>query len=954
MQFSVVMSPLRSGALALLLFVAALVLPNEGVAQLPQTRTPIRRITNVAAHPFNLTVAAPAPIATCPAPTLAQCKDINYLVSGCGQAHQKTCQGLLRPEYEAYYNALGGTANRPMFAPGKPTFFSNLKNGKYHGTAPSRPVTKRLNAFFDQQRSLSIANLVDPKTYVPHPTWEANGAAVESCDEYAYEKYYDWSRWEDAVRLCKEDYNCILDVAYAGSGPPAIANRTLVRKDGKAMPPDQQLKPVVPKPKNPFFARGATFIGVAPSLPGLFTANVPSAVTLTELKTKFPQYAADFDQLKTLLEDGMVFYDTAPGAGVNEPYPNPWTFHSTMRTRTRNVTENEFEEFERRRKEFETWLDVALAPPARSIPTTVNQFMPPGTEVEIALGGDPFARTNLWNNDGMRSTRMARFQTGLTSPTLLQQNVQNAAVRFAFTDPTGGLLGAPIPQTATTSQGGINAPNMQQTAVMATLAPQVSCPNPTILTYNQGAQRGMSQSDVDRANQTEIAKHASCKLTNLTLAEWFRMKKAKSEGACNDRGGCGCLDLSSYACDWSPKMFYEAFAKAPPDALAIKREQDHKFCKRWAYMTFPAIPAASKAGPEALETFLEQKRKELEKTLQRIPQKRNAQGAFVGTFGEDYGDEAREGDLDSWSAGYKYDVGWEVKANEFMTVQGQKRPCSMEGNARAGFWISMTTPLDGILSESISNTWNHAVDADAWVRANENKNGEVRYETHLLIANQQIFADPDPYVKYATYQSYSPTAPNDPKRYSSFKINHAYSSPVAQNRVDILDPHLSVTVMAGPVPITGAAWAELLYGAGFTAKAGVPDKCTQDLKVFEAEIAFVPFLALDGAVSIGVGISGIASAGVKGALNLITLTVPLTARTWLSPGANNQMDLNFGVGADLTLATLSGRLSLYIEFMLMEEEFELFRWGGLGPYKFPLLSLVAEKIPFFSLAALVP
>ena len=50
-----------------------------------------------------------------------------------------------------------------------------------------------------------------------------------------------------------------------------------------------------------------------------------------------------------------------------------------------------------------------------------------------------------------------------------------------------------------------------------------------------------------------------------------------------------------------------------------------------------------------------------------------------------------------------------------------------------------------------------------------------------------------------------------------------------------------------------------------------------------------------------------------------------------------QPTFKFDVSMDLTLATLSGSISLYIEFIGFEEELELFRWNGIGPTKIPLI-----------------
>jgi hypothetical protein len=44
--------------------------------------------------------------------------------------------------------------------------------------------------------------------------WEDNGLVVSSCEEYAYEKYYRYSKFEDFAALLGEDYREIYNVAY--------------------------------------------------------------------------------------------------------------------------------------------------------------------------------------------------------------------------------------------------------------------------------------------------------------------------------------------------------------------------------------------------------------------------------------------------------------------------------------------------------------------------------------------------------------------------------------------------------------------------------------------------------------------------------------------------------------------------------------------------------------------
>ena len=979
------------------LVLATLLLPGSGEAQpvvattstspqytRPASRAPLpKQFAGQPAKPFNTMIAPAAPIGSCPAPTLAQCKSTTYLFTGCGQAHQKTCQGLLKNDYVAYHNALPGAANRQMFPYGTRAQFSDLKSGKFHGTVPTSPVMVRSKSFWDKTRIVNAPPNVDPKTYVPHSDWESDGAAVNSCEEYAYEKYYDWQRLQDAVTLCKGDYICAFEVAYVLNRAPGIAKRTLKRKDGADLA--GQVKPVMPTPKNVFFTMGP-YVSTTPTgvgkdgRPHSFQGFMPFA----DLKAKFPSFAADLDQLKVALDDGAVFYGASAGGGVNAGavYPNAWDFHSAMRTKTANVTENEFEEFERRRSELEFYVG-SIRPLDNSgaggnFGLRESEFVHPLDEVAQIMSYDPWDRVNMYQDESIRTNVLI---------TAHQKALQQR--HAALFGPSGAALKAPGGNALRSGGGtmiqtgagnGATAGSGRLTAVAANkvikakapsavtfMGPQVDCDDPSInvppmdvaaCETNANNCMGLAGPDAMRnQNQSNWNYYAKCKILNITLAEWWRRKSSVAQG-CNDRGSCGCLDLTTSACDWSPKMFYDAYIAAPPGLsvatyqggnlskpadMTYLRDADYDNCKAWTYGGFPPN-AADRASGDALEAYLKARREEIEKQLKKIPQKKNGSGQFTGVIGEDFADSAQEGDTDSWSAGYSMNAGWELKASEFKpkTSTEAKKTCQLQGNANASFAVKITTPIDGVLGDNFARIWNHAVDADVWVRVNENNDHKGRYETHLLIGDQQLFAAPEPYHKYDTFKTGATGA--------TLSLNKAFEKPLLESTKKTTK--LTLTVWAGPIPITGSVWAELSYGANATAKADTGSNCNADMTKFEARAGFEPYFNLSGALSLGVGIGGIVSAGIRGYLTLIDARLPIEARTWLS-GSDTARKLNFAVDAALNLSSLGGRLALYVEFLFYEEEWELFHWRGVHT-SVPLLRAVDEKFDFLALAAVSP
>jgi len=98
--------------------------------------------------------------------------------------------------------------------------------------------------------------------------WNANDSPpnyrMDSCAEYVYEKYYDYSRFEDATRAAGADYRQFVDVAFGNQSTPssigtrALAGIGLRAKNGDSLPVALQFDPTA-RPKNPFFLPSGSF-----------------------------------------------------------------------------------------------------------------------------------------------------------------------------------------------------------------------------------------------------------------------------------------------------------------------------------------------------------------------------------------------------------------------------------------------------------------------------------------------------------------------------------------------------------------------------------------------------------------------------------------------------------------------------------------------------------------------
>lgn len=131
----------------------------------------------------------------------------------------------------------------------------------------------------------------------------------------------------------------------------------------------------------------------------------------------------------------------------------------------------------------------------------------------------------------------------------------------------------------------------------------------------------------------------------------------------------------------------------------------------------------------------------------------------------------------------------------------------------------------------------------------------------------------------------------------------------------------SKTFMVGPVPVT--------------VKAGATGTLSLAVTTGTA-IVVTPGIALDATLSAGVGGDGdfiSASAGVRGTLNLIDVSLPISLNAYLSGST-----WKYSVTGTLTISTLSGVVALYAEASLdlgifevgAEYSYDLFSWKGLS------------------------
>lgn len=176
----------------------------------------------------------PPPPITCAPPTLAQCQDTAYLATKCGSITKDACGALVKPLYEAEVRALPGTTQiLKANAAGKETLQTAKK------LAPvAMPERKYSFGTLSFATAVQLGRMKPPYADTAniepqHPTYEANGAAVASCQEYAYESLYDHERFAEAAETCGSNAECVYQLSLRADTP--TLKTTMLKKNGTPM-----------------------------------------------------------------------------------------------------------------------------------------------------------------------------------------------------------------------------------------------------------------------------------------------------------------------------------------------------------------------------------------------------------------------------------------------------------------------------------------------------------------------------------------------------------------------------------------------------------------------------------------------------------------------------------------------------------------------------------------------
>ncbi|HWB73757.1 MAG TPA: hypothetical protein VG755_02355 [Nannocystaceae bacterium] len=823
----------------------------------------------------------------CPVPDKAMCLSVSplkgaYLDSACGKKHKAVCKPFIEKGLESD-KAFASAPSAKMLRPGETDMPEHVREGKRRAYKP-RTIVATKGTHLPARTGMTSPppatppKVDDVKNQYRVPAWFFNGDKVESCAEYAYKRYWDWTRFTDATAACKGDRNCIIDVAMLPAAP-GIAERTLVRKDGTKLPPELQIATDenVALPKNLFYSLPTKFLDFAPSLDPKRKAEIAAAMGAGK------QYY------------GLCKFGTSCRATVK--VGSKWGFHKSLRNANKDLTDAEFQEYDRRKDKLAHLVGQYFAliaelskPPAagkkklvKGWVSPLEQFQHPMDRLQALPGqfAAAAAKAKAMQLDEVPSPAApsSRGQQGAVDVERLRRDP--AADDQGASDAVVSLLAAPQAGAAGTPQ-----------------AKKVCPPIGKVGKPNAGTLMAMQ-----------------CHIGQALVIEYER-KLA---------GHKSCLDVDDNDCDWSPRMFIEEFVATTPHLAA--EAKDEEYCLAW---TKNKLGPYKKGGVNknatkniaAVDEYIAYKQAELaafnkddKQEKAKLQSYALGKGAHGLKFGADLGEAEMYGDKAMFAAGYDYMLGWGVEPAK---LQGEE-VCQLGGHARGGFGVDAWLVgndieiVDGLGAAAFNGSLNKDGKGDPTGPFGDIGNKKAYAHAHLRVLGVDVFEEVDKQVE----------------------LNATIAPEDWINRIDLPPGYKpSFTIMAGPVPISGAVWAEFFYGASFGIEGEVNGACDASKINFIGRGVFTPQLGVDGRAQVGVGIAGLLSVGIRGALNLVTVGVPVTNELVTTMKQIEDFDavpsLKFTTKIGLSLATLSGWLSLYIEFLFFEEEFEILRWNGIS------------------------
>lgn len=759
--------------------------------------------------------------------------------------------------------------------------------------------------------------------------WTQNGARVGSCREYVYEKYYDFSLFQDRIAQECNDYRNIFDVAYAPAvggqipasaiGTKGLAGVPLAQRDGTPLALQPSF-PTGPQPKNAFFA-----LKVASD------AKRQQALSAWQIDPIYPHPSSLFLDGLVLIDDDL-HQRLSVGQAVYT-HEETWQWHLGMSNGLASYLDEELYAFDPVKERFEALLFdrgeltrayiaawrranqqiVTNAPEYQAFPNPIEQVFDP------AIFGDPIGAGLQRQHDRALEQQVAR---GTGTPALgadFATTFSNLATPFDLSAPNAMAYQGSYPTAGTVSAGAGQAliGRLGRSASGGgTYVPLAT--NPRFFTV--GCE--------NYTDQAPLAAYLSCLVRRITEVD------AQIEAALVHARDIGCLDVGPgfNPCDWSPKLF----AQHLEDPYSELREPDYLRCVDYTADDFGPLAAFDfeyDPGPPPVVTSVDG------------ALCADAQGNPADYRSSPTGLERYFACFDQWQKDVLNYISQQLGGASVIDPRtGQARIGKSDSDAEAirdvgasdySDWFGIWTDREGSwalrgIPDDKTNPEFCAMDPYVYGQfAVRGKFLGIGFD--LFNAEGRITTEPE--MESFALLDVVGNLIIDESAQLSFDTPDGIAEELAK-RQTFFEAGATVVIVYIPVSvkggISGKIGAEVNFGLGVP--AGASGGCQDG--TFGMSFSLAPLAGVEGFASVSID-AYIIEVGAKITLTIIELRFPFTislALTGLTSSSFPDAQLELSTRLDMVLELLGGRFSVFLElcFILCETwEADIFKWDGL-------------------------
>lgn len=827
------------------------------------------------------------------------------------------------------------------------------------------------------QRGLlhTLVDGLDVSSLPGRSAWAANGLNVASCDEYVYEKYYDFSLFEDTVLVAAGDARAVFDAAYA---PGAIGDRALSGQEpaSKSRNTQHELSWFGKYPKNIYFEFAQRYPTLPASTPYPMDPDFKERIERATPVEHDLKWHWEMSQALASQPDDLLYAMAEKQAG----------FAKLLALRTRV--------YNKWAKALKNWVDSVGScsievPENQLLPSYDPYINPAGSSLVDVYGGadptanlEPVALTALEDalNDPALQLQPGAGAEAATPGSETQQNEPGAQTQpgnagsqtqpggsqtmpgGSQTIPGGSLTLPGGSQTLPGSQGIPNLPStlpgslglrtlsrasvLQQASVVASpvlasaqltraaLVPTTATTRPLqtlSATMSLPSSIGSEQVALDSpSNEGDCTTLPDLRFTcSASFAAGLAMvlEYGRRVAAClpaidaqiatslEEARADGCLEPDSVTpCDWSPKVFVQELQEKTLEG----KEESYNSCQRFTGDDFGPT-SLIRTGPASGGQDMTRSSEHVDQYFKDIKAaaaaaefpKDPATGRPI--FGAKTGDSGRLGN-DDFGVAYEYDVGWKLSNVENTSV----RVCAAEVDMNADFEIEAR----------VFGNSQQLVASHSYLRTDDVAGGkQVSYQASLSVLGNEVLGRPkrDSVVV--------------PLLGGEVRFPGLHERLVKRRTLLEASAHFAI----GPVPVTISAGAagevgvelsldgEMQYGCanpwenpnGMNANGGAPDSLA-----LGARGGARPYAALNAFATAAVDVV-VASAGVRADLTLLNLSVPFTVGLSAGIAEGPTAQVHAATDMKLVLETLSGRISVFVDTLFGEVlDKTIFTWDG--------------------------